>query len=936
MHRRTAVTRLVMLTTLAALTASLVGTVAVQARDVRSTDRQLRINGDPEREAAGRRTYRTVDVGNLPAATDKGSSDGPALRRPDGTSSPATPGPQGAAPPPPTQTTSNGDPVITQATAFPGLAAVSKGPTDGEPPDPWVAAGPEHVVQAVNRAFRISDRSGNTLQTIDMFDFFGLGEFYPDPGDVDFFDPRVIYDSLHARWIGIEASFDCLPSQQADVGTGYIDVAISDGPDPTAGWGILSIGYTNALPDYPGIGSSTDKVVLSANGFELVASGDPMGCEPIGFLGTELDVLAWSQLTAASGDINLDSDVHTQYFTWRPSLQTPATSPTVFAVAEEGDPSTADVAYARITGTPVNGSTVFTYSNLSSIIVPFMEPPQPFQPGPDQITNAVDQRPTDAVWKDNKLAFVSTFPCDPPAGLVENRDCVRVSELNTSTATPTVIQDFLISQNAHDLYMGGVGYALNDDLHVVWTRSGTAAGHYPTSYAAYQDAAAGINTISDRAVLSAGTATYSGTRWGDYVGVAQDPQVPNAVWQGNEYAVAGGPFLHNWATEITQLQTGGSSYVPIPPVRVLDTRFGVGLTGPFAANTPRVFPVAGVLGIPPDAIAVTGNVTITNQTAGGYLSVTPTAVANPLSSTINFPVGDNRANNLTVPLSADGKLAAVYKAPGGRTTQLIFDVTGYFVAGSAEAEYKLITPVRALDSRFGTGLSGAFQKDVPRELSIGPAHVPAGAVAITGNLTVVGQTGAGFLSITPVSDSTPSTSNLNFPLGDTRANGFVAPLDPQDDLWIVYKTTAPGARSAHVLLDVTGYFVDDSTGLLFYPLTPGRVMDTRSVPLSGLSGSFNANVPRRLDITGHWGAPLGAQAVTGNLTVVNQTAAGYVSATLNSEASPTTSVLNFPLGDTRANGATLPLNAGGRSWFVYKAPGGRTTHLIFDLSGYFD
>ena len=53
--------------------------------------------------------------------------------------------------------------------------------------------------------------------------------------------------------------------------------------------------------------------------------------------------------------------------------------------------------------------------------------------------------------------------------------------------------------------MGGVGYALNDDLHIVWTRSGAAAGHYPTSYAAYQDAAAANNSISHRAVLSKGT-----------------------------------------------------------------------------------------------------------------------------------------------------------------------------------------------------------------------------------------------------------------------------------------------------------------------------------------------------------------------------------------------------------------------------------------------
>ena len=558
MHRRTAATRLVTLITLGALAATLVGTVTVQARESRSTDRQLRIKADPARETAGLRTFRKVDVANLPAATGKGSGYDPVLKRPDVNRSPAAP--QGAPVPAlPAQATSNGDPAITQATAFPGLAFVSKGATAGEPPDPWVAAGPEHVVQAVNRAFRISDRSGNTLQTVDMFDFFGLDEFY-NPGDVEFFDPRVIYDSLHARWFAIEASFDCFAAEGV-IGTGYIDFAISDGPDPTAGWSILSVHYPGEIPDYPGLGTSTDKVVMSANRFQLAGSSGAGNCDGAGYVGTELDVLAWSQLTAGSGDINLDFfQSGTGFFTWRPALQTPATSPTVFAIAEDGG---GDVQYARITGTPVNGSTaVTTPSSLSSIIVPFMTPPPPTQPGPDTIADAVDERPTDAVWKDNKLAFVSTFPCDPSGGLVENRDCVRVSELSTATpASPTVIQDFLISQNAHDLYMGGVGYALNDDLHVVWTRSGVAAGHYPTSYGAYQDAAAANNTISARALLSAGTGVYAGERWGDYVGVAQDPQVPNAVWQGNQFAKPGSLGAPNWGTEITQLQTGGSSYV---------------------------------------------------------------------------------------------------------------------------------------------------------------------------------------------------------------------------------------------------------------------------------------------------------------------------------------------------------------------------------------
>ena len=84
------------------------------------------------------------------------------------------------------------------------------------------------------------------------------------------------------------------------------------------------------------------------------------------------------------------------------------------------------------------------------------------------------------------------------------------------------------------------------------------------------------------------------------------------------------------------------------------------------------------LAIPDDAVAVTGNVTIANQTAGGYLSVTPTAVANPTSSTINFPVGDTRANNTVNALDGAGRLWAIFKAPAGARTHLVVDVAGYF------------------------------------------------------------------------------------------------------------------------------------------------------------------------------------------------------------------------------------------------------------------
>jgi hypothetical protein len=80
---------------------------------------------------------------------------------------------------------------------------------------------------------------------------------------------------------------------------------------------------------------------------------------------------------------------------------------------------------------------------------------------------------------------------------------------------------------------------------------------------------------------------------------------------------------------------------------------------------------------------VTGNLTVTDQSASGYLYMGPTAMNVPTSSTLNFPIADNRANEVAVALSPTGTLSVTYvSATGEATTDVVFDVTGYFVPGS--------------------------------------------------------------------------------------------------------------------------------------------------------------------------------------------------------------------------------------------------------------
>jgi hypothetical protein len=424
----------------------------------------------------------------------------------------------------------------------------------------------------------------------------------------------------------------------------------------------------------------------------------------------------------------------------------------------------------------------------------------------------------------------------------------------------------------------------------------------------------------------------------DYVvGFQFEPDSPYV--DGFYAAGADGNFTSDFndaTTVVVDVQGDGSSYVPITPVRVADSRDPKGLGGVLLANVPQTFPVEGEEGIPADVVAVTGNVTVVGQTSAGYVAITPNPTASPSSSTLNVPVGDVRANNFTSPVADDGSLAVVYKAAAGKKSHVIVDITGYFLEGEGEATFNTIVPLRVMDTRpvGHVGSVTTLAANVPQTLSVaGTGDIPSDAVAITGNLTVVGQTSAGFLALTPNPTSTPSTSTLNFPLGDTRANGVSVPLNASGDLSIVFKGAGGTANAA---LDVTGYYLDDGSGLLFYALPPGRIMDTRpGVLASGLTGSFSSSSPRKLNTTGRAGVPLGASAVTGNLTVVGQTAPGFVAITTTSVSSPTTSTLNFPSGDIRANGVTVPMGSAGELWLVYKASSGKKTHLTLDLTGYF-
>ncbi len=250
---------------------------------------------------------------------------------------------------------------------------------------------------------------------------------------------------------------------------------------------------------------------------------------------------------------------------------------------------------------------------------------------------------------------------------------------------------------------------------------------------------------------------------------------------------------------------GGATWYAMDPTRLLDTRAGSGLAGRFKNKAVRTVQIAGRGTIPPDAVAVTGNLTATGATGSGYVSIGPSMTSRPGTSTLNAAKGTTIANNLTLLLAADGKAGMVFVGASGTSVHLVFDVTGYYRAGDAGAEWYPVDPTRLLDTRAGNELAGAFVSAQPRTFQLtGRGSVPVDAVAVTANLTVTGVTAAGYVAIGPTMTSTPSTSTINLARGQTLANGLTLRVGTAGTVAAVFKSSI--GATAHKVLDLVGYF----------------------------------------------------------------------------------------------------------------------------------
>src|SRR5215831_6497384 len=124
-----------------------------------------------------------------------------------------------------------------------------------------------------------------------------------------------------------------------------------------------------------------------------------------------------------------------------------------------------------------------------------------------------------------------------------------------------------------------------------------------------------------------------------------------------------------------------------------------------------------------------------------------------------------------------------------------------------------------------------------------------------------------------------------------------------------------------------------SPGAGYYTVTPCRVIDTRNATGPYGGPSLSAGGSRVFVLAGHCGIPVGARAVSVNVTVTLASGGGDLRMYAVGAPLPTTSIINYPFSQTRANNAVTALGPGGDLIVRCDQPSG-AVHLIVDVNGY--
>jgi hypothetical protein len=249
---------------------------------------------------------------------------------------------------------------------------------------------------------------------------------------------------------------------------------------------------------------------------------------------------------------------------------------------------------------------------------------------------------------------------------------------------------------------------------------------------------------------------------------------------------------------------GALAFHPVTPCRLVDTRHGTMLNGPFPGGTGRTLPImSGSCNLPATAQAYSLNFTVVAPGRVGFLTAYPTGVTRPVVATLNalppLPLSTTPVivgNAAIVPAGTNGSVDVF----ASDATDLVVDVNGYFAPQATGGGLSLynVQPCRVLDTRKPSGsppFTGTLDVNV---LGAGCGGSPL-VQGYVFNATVVPPGVLGFLTMWAQGTTQPGVGTLNALDGSITNNMAIVPTSDTE-------VSAFASDLTHLILDVFGYF----------------------------------------------------------------------------------------------------------------------------------
>jgi hypothetical protein len=425
--------------------------------------------------------------------------------------------------------------------------------TQSYPPDPYIAVGPNNLVQVVNRRFRITDKEGNTLKEIVAEDWFSGLVANSNP-----FDPKVIYDHFNNRWVMVWLSHDNTAH------TAYYLISVSDDEDPVGRWFNWALpanlnGSTNSnnWADYEGVGFDRHAIYFTSSQFSF--SGY--------YQYDKIRIIDNSNLY-----INSLPGTVTWIDLW--GFTYPHNSNNIYSIRPVRMQTDADRYY--FVHVPTNGANFITLLQLSDpVINPVLTgsnivfdfyyiPLNALQKGgPERIEGGGCHLRNEPVYKNGLIHFIHA---------IQNSIDDSLSSLQYLCIDPVtneLIKNIEMGDEEHFYFYPSL--AVNKDNNSLFTFSRSSANEFAGAYFTVLPDSNGSPLPVQ--VLQEGLDYYfrdggSGrNRWGDYSGAWLDPADSSSFWIMTEFVQA----RDIWGTKV-----GGISYVNQVPVELVSFDYTAG------------------------------------------------------------------------------------------------------------------------------------------------------------------------------------------------------------------------------------------------------------------------------------------------------------------------------------------------------------------------